>query len=99
MIEADVDLQASKLSGVARSRHQLATMLHEAYNNREALEEKIAEGRRNRKEAGNKYGALSLACFCIATDHHCQVSELSPVPDLRRNFTIVHHERIYSWMQ
>ncbi|KAL1747581.1 mitotic checkpoint regulator, MAD2B-interacting-domain-containing protein [Schizophyllum fasciatum] len=48
-------ITASKLSGVARSRHQLATMLHEAYNNREALEEKIAEGRRNRKEAGNKY--------------------------------------------
>ncbi|KAL1761770.1 mitotic checkpoint regulator, MAD2B-interacting-domain-containing protein [Schizophyllum commune] len=59
MVEADVDLQASKLSGVARSRHQLATMLHEAYNNREALEEKIAEGRRNRKEAGNKYGAYN----------------------------------------
>ncbi|TRM56217.1 mitotic checkpoint regulator, MAD2B-interacting-domain-containing protein [Schizophyllum amplum] len=49
-------ITASKLSGVARSRHQLATMLHEAYSNREALEEKIAEGRRNRKEAGNKYG-------------------------------------------
>lgn len=48
--------QASKQSGIARSRHQLATMLHQAYSNREALEEKIAEGRRNRKEAGNKYG-------------------------------------------
>ena len=31
-------------------------MLMEAYTNRDALEEKIAEGRRNRKEAGNKYG-------------------------------------------
>ncbi|KAL0581702.1 hypothetical protein V5O48_000284 [Marasmius crinis-equi] len=49
-------LNASKMSGVARSRHQLATMLNEAYTNREALEEKIAQGRRNRKEAGNKYG-------------------------------------------
>ncbi|KAF9265422.1 hypothetical protein L218DRAFT_923611 [Marasmius fiardii PR-910] len=49
-------LNASKMSGIARSRHQLATMLNEAYMNREALEEKIAEGRRNRKEAGNKYG-------------------------------------------
>ena len=47
-----VKLTASKSSGIARSRHQLATMLHEAYNNREALEEKIAQGRRNRKEAG-----------------------------------------------
>ncbi|KIY70936.1 hypothetical protein CYLTODRAFT_435502 [Cylindrobasidium torrendii FP15055 ss-10] len=51
-----VKLTASKSSGIARSRHQLATMLHEAYNNREALEEKIAQGRRNRKEAGSKYG-------------------------------------------
>jgi len=36
----------------------LATLLADAYANREALEEKIAEGRRNRKEAGNKYGML-----------------------------------------
>ncbi|KAJ6496704.1 mitotic checkpoint regulator, MAD2B-interacting-domain-containing protein [Mycena vitilis] len=52
----NIKLTASKQSGIARSRHQLATMLHEAYSNREALEEKIAEARRNRKEAGNKYG-------------------------------------------
>ncbi|KAJ6547593.1 mitotic checkpoint regulator, MAD2B-interacting-domain-containing protein [Mycena capillaripes] len=52
----NIKLTASKQSGIARSRHQLATMLHEAYANREALEEKIAEARRNRKEAGNKYG-------------------------------------------
>jgi len=51
-----MNITASKLSNMARSRHQLATMLNEAYTNREALEEKIAEGRRNRKEAGNKYG-------------------------------------------
>ncbi|KAG7452484.1 uncharacterized protein BT62DRAFT_4033 [Guyanagaster necrorhizus] len=51
-----MNINASKLSGIARSRHQLSTMLKEAYENREALEEKIAEGRRNRKEAGNKYG-------------------------------------------
>ncbi|KAJ7582662.1 mitotic checkpoint regulator, MAD2B-interacting-domain-containing protein [Mycena floridula] len=49
-------ITASKQSGVARARHQLGTMLMEAYQNREALEEKIAEGRRNRKESGNKYG-------------------------------------------
>ena len=48
--------QASKMSGIARSRHQLSTLLKEAYENREALEEKIAQGKRNRKEAGNKYG-------------------------------------------
>jgi hypothetical protein len=51
--------QASKLSGIARSRHQLSTLLRDAYENRETLEEKIAEGRRNRKEAGNKYGNIS----------------------------------------
>ncbi|PFH54316.1 hypothetical protein AMATHDRAFT_186209 [Amanita thiersii Skay4041] len=49
-------ITASKMSGIARTRHQLATLLRDAYENREALEEKIAEGRRNRKEAGNKYG-------------------------------------------
>ncbi|KIK08591.1 hypothetical protein K443DRAFT_672118 [Laccaria amethystina LaAM-08-1] len=51
-----MNINASKMSGIARSRHQLSTLLREAYENREALEEKIAEGRRNRKEAGNKYG-------------------------------------------
>ncbi|KAF5373773.1 hypothetical protein D9758_000582 [Tetrapyrgos nigripes] len=51
-----MNITAAKLSGRARSRHQLATLLNEAYENREALEDKIAEGRRNRKEAGNKYG-------------------------------------------
>ncbi|KAK0228570.1 mitotic checkpoint regulator, MAD2B-interacting-domain-containing protein [Armillaria fumosa] len=51
-----MNINASKLSGIARSRHQLSTMLKEAYENRELLEDKIAEGRRNRKEAGNKYG-------------------------------------------
>ncbi|KAF7294910.1 hypothetical protein MIND_01029000 [Mycena indigotica] len=52
----NIKLTASKSSRIANSRHQLATMLHQAYANREALEEKIAEGKRNRKEAGNKYG-------------------------------------------
>ncbi|EKM82647.1 hypothetical protein AGABI1DRAFT_111236 [Agaricus bisporus var. burnettii JB137-S8] len=54
--EPKVKFNASKLSGIARSRHQLSTLLRDAYENRETLEEKIAEGRRNRKEAGNKYG-------------------------------------------
>ncbi|KAG8946469.1 hypothetical protein FRC04_011645 [Tulasnella sp. 424] len=48
---------ATQKSGtVARSRHQLSTLLQEAYSNRAVIEEKLAEGRRNRKEAGNKYG-------------------------------------------
>ncbi|KAG9048727.1 hypothetical protein FS837_012163 [Tulasnella sp. UAMH 9824] len=45
-----------KSGSVARSRHQLSTLLQEAYANRAVIEEKLAEGRRNRKEAGNKYG-------------------------------------------
>jgi hypothetical protein len=49
-------LQVQKSTGLARSRHQLSTLLTEAYANREALEEKIAQGKRNRKEAGSKYG-------------------------------------------
>ena len=44
------------MNRVANSRHQLSTLLKQAYDNREALEEQIAQGKRNRKEAGNKYG-------------------------------------------
>jgi proline-rich protein PRCC len=53
------------MSGVARSRHQLSTLLKEAYENREALEERIAQGKRNRKEAGNKYGKLFNQILCM----------------------------------
>ncbi|KAH8833671.1 mitotic checkpoint regulator, MAD2B-interacting-domain-containing protein [Flagelloscypha sp. PMI_526] len=49
-------ITASKMSGIARTRHQLGTMLMQAYENREQLEEQIAQGRRNRKEAGSRYG-------------------------------------------
>ncbi|EJD02286.1 uncharacterized protein FOMMEDRAFT_168783 [Fomitiporia mediterranea MF3/22] len=49
-------MNPTKMSGVARSRHQLHSLLADAFMNREALEEKIAQGKRNRKEAGNKYG-------------------------------------------
>ncbi|KAH9946078.1 mitotic checkpoint regulator, MAD2B-interacting-domain-containing protein [Epithele typhae] len=51
-----MNIKGAGLSGRARTRGQLSTLLAEAYSNREALEEKIAQGRRNRKEAGNKYG-------------------------------------------
>ncbi|KAI0636923.1 mitotic checkpoint regulator, MAD2B-interacting-domain-containing protein [Trametes polyzona] len=51
-----MNIKGAALGGRARTRHQLSTLLTEAYSNREALEEKIAQGRRNRKEAGNKYG-------------------------------------------
>ncbi|KZT70168.1 hypothetical protein DAEQUDRAFT_810893 [Daedalea quercina L-15889] len=51
-----MNIKGAALGGRARTRHQLSTLLSEAYQNREALEEQIAQGRRNRKEAGNKYG-------------------------------------------
>ncbi|KAK7693447.1 hypothetical protein QCA50_003015 [Cerrena zonata] len=51
-----MNIKGAGLSGRARTRHQLSSLLTEAYQNREALEERIAQGRRNRKEAGNKYG-------------------------------------------
>jgi proline-rich protein PRCC len=58
--EPKMNIKGAKLGKVARGRHQLTTLLAEAYQNREALEDRIAEGRRNRKEAGNKYGLLYL---------------------------------------
>ncbi|KAL1944480.1 hypothetical protein VTO73DRAFT_2910 [Trametes versicolor] len=51
-----MNIKGAALGGRARTRHQLSTLLTEAYQNREALEERIAQGRKNRKEAGNKYG-------------------------------------------
>lgn len=57
-------MQGSKVSKGARKRGQLSSLLVEAYQNREVLEEKIAEGRRNRKEAGNKYGAFHSIRVC-----------------------------------
>lgn len=40
----------------ARRKGQLSALLAEAYENRASIEEKLAEGRRNRKEGGMKYG-------------------------------------------
>jgi len=56
-----MNVKGAALGGRARSRGQLATLLTEAYQNREAYEEKIAHGRRNRKEAGNKYGEWNFS--------------------------------------
>lgn len=54
----NMNIQGAKMGKMARGRHQLTTLLAEAYQNREALEDRIAQGKRNRKEAGNKYGML-----------------------------------------
>ncbi|TCD68906.1 hypothetical protein EIP91_009456 [Steccherinum ochraceum] len=51
-----MNIKGAALGGRAKTRHQLSALLTDAYANREELEERIAQGRRNRKEAGNKYG-------------------------------------------
>jgi len=51
-----MNVKGVQLGRVARTRHQLSTLLTEAYENKEVLEERIAQAKRNRKEAGNKYG-------------------------------------------
>ena len=62
-----MNIKGAALGGRARTRHQLSSLLTEAYSNREALEERIAQGRKNRKEAGNKYGASSYTPFYTAS--------------------------------
>ena len=67
LAEPKMNIKGAKLGKTARSRGQLSALLSEAYHNREMLEEKIAQGRRNRKEAGNKYGEFYLMvviCGC-----------------------------------
>ncbi|KAI6005622.1 mitotic checkpoint regulator, MAD2B-interacting-domain-containing protein [Pisolithus albus] len=71
-----MNVKGAKLGTVARARHQLTTLLTDAYLNREALEEKIAQARRNRKEAGNKYGAcqifrwmVNMLCYVFYARH------------------------------
>lgn len=65
LAEPKMNIKGAKMGKMARSRGQLTTLLSEAYQNREALEERIAQGRRNRKEAGNKYGEFCLSWWII----------------------------------
>ena len=74
-----MNIKGAALSGRARGRHQLTTLLTEAYANREELEERIAQGRRNRKEAGNKYGACSHSLIDARAEYSGQVSERDPL--------------------
>ncbi|POY71080.1 hypothetical protein BMF94_5837 [Rhodotorula taiwanensis] len=46
----------SQLSGSAKRKHQLSSLLAAAHDNRAELEERIAQARQNRKSGGNKYG-------------------------------------------
>ncbi|KAL4077070.1 mitotic checkpoint regulator, MAD2B-interacting-domain-containing protein [Scleroderma yunnanense] len=63
-----MNVKGAKLGSVARSRHQLTTLLTDAYLNREVLEDKIAQARRNRKEAGNKYGMYCTTSLSPSTE-------------------------------
>jgi proline-rich protein PRCC len=63
-----MNVQGAKLGKQARSRHQLTTLLTEAYSNREMLEERIAQGKRNRKEAGMKYGGCRRVLLRLHAD-------------------------------
>lgn len=47
-------------AGKARARGQLSALLADAVDNRAELEERIAQGRANRRAAGNKYGELTV---------------------------------------
>lgn len=49
----------SQLSGSAKRKHQLSSLLADAHDNRAELEERIAQARQNRKHGSNKYGQSS----------------------------------------
>jgi proline-rich protein PRCC len=44
LAEPRMNIKGAKLGKMAKGRHQLTTLLAEAYQNREALEDRIAEG-------------------------------------------------------
>lgn len=48
--------QANPLRSIAPGKHQLSSLLNAAQSQKTALEEHFAEGKRNKKEAGSKYG-------------------------------------------
>lgn len=52
----NMKMTAARSSTRAKSRHQLSTLLTDAYSRRAEIEDKIAMSKRNRKESGNKYG-------------------------------------------
>jgi len=54
--EPQPQLTQAKATKTAKARHQLASELYNVMSNREAMEERISESRRNRKESGVKYG-------------------------------------------
>jgi hypothetical protein len=61
MVEADTRRLAQPPKGVSRgakAKGQLSALLSAARDNREELEERIAQAKQNRRSAGSKYGTL-----------------------------------------
>lgn len=49
-------VQHNPVRGIAPGKHSLKQLVNAASNQKDALEEQFASGRRNKKEAGSKYG-------------------------------------------
>lgn len=54
--QAGEQVQHNPVRAIAPGKHSLKQLVNAATNQKEALEEQFALGRRNRKEAGSKYG-------------------------------------------
>ena len=54
--QAGETLQHNPVRGIAPGKHSLKQLVNAASNQKDALEEQFASGRRNKKEAGSKYG-------------------------------------------
>ena len=54
--QAGETIQHNPVRGIAPGKHSLKQLVNAASNQKDALEEQFASGRRNKKEAGSKYG-------------------------------------------
>ena len=54
--QAGESVQHNPVRGIAPGKHSLRQLVNAASNQKDALEESFASGRRNKKEAGSKYG-------------------------------------------
>lgn len=54
--QAGETVQHNPVRGIAPGKHSLKQLVNAASNQKDALEEHFASGRRNKKEAGSKYG-------------------------------------------
>ncbi|KAL9576334.1 MAG: hypothetical protein Q9212_007189 [Teloschistes hypoglaucus] len=54
--QAGEQIQHNPVKAIAPGKHSLKQLINAASNQKDALEEQFASGRRNKKEAGSKYG-------------------------------------------